>query len=147
MVAELLDLASSRVTASQVLDLAGRDPVRRRFGFDDDDLARLEEWVVGAGVRWGFDAARRAPYKLESLEANTWRAGLDRTLLGVTMADERQRLVGGVLPLDDVDSGDIELVGRFAELIDRLDAGGHRPRREQAHRRLGRPPSPRPPTP
>ena len=122
VVAEVLDLASTRVTASQVLDLAGRDPVRRRFGFDDDDLGRLEEWVVESGVRWGFDAARRAPYKLDRLGANTWRAGLDRTLVGVTMADERQRLVGGVLPLDDVDSGDIELVGRFAEFIDRLDA-------------------------
>ncbi len=122
VIAELLDLASSRVTASQVLDLAGRDPVRRRFGFDDDDLGRLKEWVVGAGVRWGFDAARRAPFKLDRLEANTWRAGLDRTLVGVTMADERERLVGGVLPLDDVESGDIELVGRFAEFIDRLDA-------------------------
>ena len=137
MVAELLDLANARVTASQVLDLAGRDPVRRRFGFDDDDLGRLEEWVVGAGIRWGLDAARRAPYKLEGLGANTWRAGLDRTLVGVTMADERQRLVGGVLPLDDVDSGDIELVGRFAEFIDRLDAAVTALGESQAHRRLG----------
>lgn len=121
VIARLLELVTERVTASQVLDLAGRDPVRYRFGLDDDALARLGEWVVESGVRWGFDAKRRAPYKLESLEANTWRTGLDRALVGVTMADERQRLVGGVLPLDDVDSGDIELVGRFAELVDRLD--------------------------
>ncbi len=121
VVARLLELASARITASEVLDLAGREPVRRRFNFDDDDLARLEEWVVGSGIRWGFDAKRRGPYKLEALEANTWRAGLDRTLVGVTMADEGQRLVGGVVPLDDVDSGDIELVGRFTEFVDRLD--------------------------
>ncbi len=121
VVARLLELVTERVTASQVLDLAARDPVRYRFGLDDDDLARLGEWVVESGVRWGFDAERRGPYKLERLGANTWRTGLDRALVGVTMADERQRLVGGVLPLDDVDSGDIELVGRFAELIDRLD--------------------------
>jgi exodeoxyribonuclease V gamma subunit len=122
VVARLLDLATARLTASQVLDLAGRDPVRRRFGFDDDDLTRLEEWVVDSGARWGLDAARRTPYGLERLAANTWRAGLDRILVGVTMADERQRLVGGTLPLDDVDSGDIDLVGRFAEFVDRLDA-------------------------
>ncbi len=121
VVARLLEIATARVTASEVLDLAGRDPVRRRFGFDDDDLARLEEWVVGSGIRWGLDAERRGPYKLEALGANTWRAGLDRTLVGVTMADEGQRLVGGVVPLDDVDSGDIDLVGRFTELVDRLD--------------------------
>ena len=29
---------------------------------------------------------------------------------------------GDVLPLDDVDSSDIDLAGRFAELVDRLDA-------------------------
>ena len=118
----LLELAEARVTATEVLDLAGQEPVRRRFGFDDDDLTRLEEWVVGAGVRWGLDAAHRAPFKLEEMEANTWRAGLDRVLLGVTMADERQRRFGGALPLDDVDSGDIELAGRLAELLDRLAA-------------------------
>src|SRR5581483_1128695 len=120
VLAELLALASARVTAAQVLDLAGREPVRRRFRLDDDDLARAEEWVAEAGIRWGLDAAHRAPYKLDALEANTWRAGLDRLLLGVAMADEGQRLVGGVLPVDDVSSSDIDLAGRLAELVDRL---------------------------
>ena len=115
-------LASARVTAAQVLDLAGREPIRRRFRFDDDDLARAEEWVAAAGVRWGLDAAHRAAYKLDALDANTWRAGLDRLLLGVAMAEDGQRLVGGVLPLDDVSSSDIDLAGRLAELLDRLTA-------------------------
>ncbi len=122
VVAELLELAVGRVTATQVLDLASREPVRRRFHFDDDDLTRIEEWVVGTGVRWGLDAEHRAPFKLEDLAANTWRAGLDRALLGVTMAEEGERLFGGVLPLDDMDSGDIELAGSLAELLDRLAA-------------------------
>jgi exodeoxyribonuclease V gamma subunit len=60
VLAEVLELASARITATEVLDLAGRDPVRRRFGFSDDDLFRLEEWVNGAFVRWGFDAAHRS---------------------------------------------------------------------------------------
>ena len=120
VVAELLELASARVSAAQVLDLAGREPIRRRFRFDDDDLARAEEWVAAAGVRWGLDADHRAGYKLEALDANTWRAGLDRLLLGVAMAEDGQRLVGGVLPLDDVSSSDIDLAGRLAELLDRL---------------------------
>src|SRR5581483_8033200 len=122
VVSELLALASARVTAAQVLDLAGREPVRRRFRLDDDDLARAEEWVGAAGIRWGLDAAHRAPYKLDGLDANTWRAGLDRLLLGVAMADDGNRLVGGVLPVDDVSSSDIDLAGRLAELVDRLTA-------------------------
>ncbi len=36
-------------------------PVRRRFGLDDDDLDRLRDLVAGSGVRWGLDAAHRAP--------------------------------------------------------------------------------------
>ncbi len=123
VLAEVLELSSARITATEVLDLAGRDPVRRRFRFSDDDLYRLEEWVNGAFVRWGFDAAHRSSFQLEGIAANTWQAGLDRILLGVTMAEERQRLFGATLPLDDVDSGDIDLAGRLAEFLDRLRTG------------------------
>ena len=119
-VTALLALADARVTSTEVLDFAGRDPVRRRFRLDDDDLSRIEEWVAATGIRWGLDGPGRAPFKLERIEQNTWRTGLDRVLVGVAMAEEQQRLVGGVLPLDDVDSGAIDLAGRFAELIDRL---------------------------
>jgi exodeoxyribonuclease V gamma subunit len=122
VVAQLLDLAEQRLTASEVLDLADREPVRRRFGLDDDELARLQDWVADSGIRWGLDAAHRAPFKLDKLAAGTWRAGLDRVLVGVTMTEDEQRLFGGVLPLDDVESGAIDLAGRFAELLDRLQA-------------------------
>ena len=122
VVAQLIDLASERLTASQLLDLADREPVRRRFRFDDDDLTRLQDWVADSGIRWGLDAAHRAPFKLDGLAAGTWRAGLDRLLLGVTMTEDDQRLFEGVLPLDDVESGAIELVGRFAEFVDRVKA-------------------------
>ena len=36
------------------------------------------------------------------------------------MTEDRHRLWSGVLPLDDVDSGVIDLAGRFAELVARL---------------------------
>ncbi|HYI18363.1 MAG TPA: exodeoxyribonuclease V subunit gamma, partial [Solirubrobacteraceae bacterium] len=119
VVARLLELAGERLTASQVLDLADRPPVRRRFRFDDDELARAEGWVRESGVRWGLDAADRAPYKLSTLAAGTWRAGLDRLLAGVALADDE--LWEGVLPLG-VESGAIDLAGRLAELLDRLSA-------------------------
>ena len=137
VLAEVLELAIARITATEVLDLAGREPVRRRFRFSDDDLFRLEEWVDGAFVRWGFDAEHRSSFQLEGIEANTWRAGLDRILLGVTMADERQRLFGGTLPLDDVDSGDIDLAGRLAEFLERLQSGARLARRHPSRRRSG----------
>jgi exodeoxyribonuclease V gamma subunit len=122
VLAQLLELAGQRVTASQLLDLAGREPVRRRFGFDDEELARMQDWVKASGIHWGLDAAHREPFKLEALDAGTWRAGLNRIMLGVAMSEEDQRLFTGVLPLDDVESSAIDLAGRFAEFVDRVES-------------------------
>ncbi|MFL6023375.1 MAG: exodeoxyribonuclease V subunit gamma, partial [Marmoricola sp.] len=115
----LVDLVGGRATASDVLDLLADDPVRRRFGFDDDDLSQLTRWVADSGVRWGLTSAHRAAFGLGGVEQNTWRAGLDRVLVGVAMAEE-QTLLGRTLPLDDVGSGSIDLAGRFAEAVDRI---------------------------
>ena len=120
VISQLLELADQRATASQLLDLADREPVRRRFGFDDDEVTRMQQWAVASGIRWGLDAAHRRPFKLDVLPAGTWRVGLDRVLLGVVMTEEDRRLVGGVLPLDDVESGAIDLAGRFAEYFERV---------------------------
>src|SRR5204862_390402 len=68
VVSALLDLVEQRLTASQVLDFADREPVRRRFKFSDDDLTRLQGWIGNAGIRWGLDAAHREPFKLALAE-------------------------------------------------------------------------------
>ncbi len=120
--ARLLELASSRVTASEVLDLADAGPVRARFGFDDDALAQLREWVARSAIHWGLDAPGRASYQLTEVEAGTWAAGLKRLLLGVTMTPDNGALFERVLPLADVQSSQIALAGSFAEFVDRLDA-------------------------
>ncbi len=121
-VAALLDLAQSRVTAGQVLDLAATPGVRRRFGFTDEELERIRDWAAVSGVRWGLDAGTRRPYGLDSVPQNTWQSGLDRLLLGVTTSEDEPVWLDRALPLDDVDSSDIDLAGRLAELVDRLDA-------------------------
>ncbi|HUO40024.1 MAG TPA: exodeoxyribonuclease V subunit gamma, partial [Mycobacterium sp.] len=118
--AELLSIAGSRATASQVLNLAAAAPVRSRFGFTDDDLDDISGWVRESGIRWGFDQQSRIPYGLDHFIQNTWRFGLDRVLTGVAMSDDSQAWLGTALPLDDVGSNRVELAGRLAEYVDRL---------------------------
>ncbi|GMA23059.1 RecBCD enzyme subunit RecC [Luteimicrobium album] len=119
VVSDLLTLAGSRVTASAVVDLAGLDAVRRRFGFDDDALERLRAWTLESGVRWGEDAGRRSRFGVR-VGQGTWAAAMDRLLLGVAMSDDDYRHLDATLPLDDVGSTEVDLAGRFAELVDRL---------------------------
>ncbi|WP_418275118.1 exodeoxyribonuclease V subunit gamma [Isoptericola jiangsuensis] len=121
VVATLLRLADGRVTASDVLDLAAAAPVRRRFRLTDDDLDRWRAWAVEVGVRWGEDGTRRERFGIDPrVRQGTWDAALDRVLLGVAMAEEDARFVGAALPLDDVGSTDVEVAGRFTELVTRL---------------------------
>ncbi|MBJ8342637.1 exodeoxyribonuclease V subunit gamma [Antrihabitans sp. YC3-6] len=119
-VATLLWLADGRVTASQVLDFAATIPVRRRFGFSDQDLERLREWSGEAGARWGLGRAQRSAFGLADFPQNTFTTALDRILLGVAADETEVAWLDLALPLDDVDSNDIDLAGRFAEYIDRL---------------------------
>ncbi|MFC6155001.1 exodeoxyribonuclease V subunit gamma [Nocardioides yefusunii] len=117
--AAVVELSGSRMGVTEVLDLAASAPVRARFGFSDEQLERVTDWVRSSGVRWGRDPAHRAEFGLE-LPDNTWLAGLRRMLLGAAVSGGTTRVVGNTLPLDDVGDGDLDLLGRFAEFLQRL---------------------------
>ena len=121
VLSQLLELVEQRVTASDVLDLASRAPVRRRFGFGEEDVDTLESWVSELRIRWGFDADHRRRQGLPPLEDHSWHDGLRRLLLGAAMADEDLRLVRGVAPYDGLEGQITDLAGRFVELVARLE--------------------------
>ena len=122
VVETLLDLAGGRAGATEVLDLLESAPVRRRFRFTESDLETITAWVREAGIRWAFDEEHRADYDLAAFVQNTWRFGLDRILAGVAMSADAARWIGPTLPLDDVGSTSIDLAGRLAEALSRLQA-------------------------
>ncbi|OBJ83694.1 exodeoxyribonuclease V subunit gamma [Mycobacterium asiaticum] len=117
--AELLALAGGRVTASEVLNLAQAAPVRARLGFSDDDLEGITRWVRQSNIRWGFDQEHRKPFGVDFVH-NTWRFGIDRILAGIAMSDASHAWIDSTLPLDDVGSNRVELAGKLAEYVDRL---------------------------
>jgi exodeoxyribonuclease V gamma subunit len=116
---QLLALAGGRATSSEVLNLAAAAPVRARFEFSDDDLEDITRWVREANIRWGFNSEHRKPFGVDFIQ-NTWRFGIDRVLAGVAMSDDSHAWLDTTLPLDDVSSNRVELAGRLAEYIDRL---------------------------
>lgn len=117
---DLLRLPDSRVEASTLLELCAQPAIAGRFGFTADTRERLVDVVERSGVRWGLSAAHRAGYGLDAFPQNTWVAGLQRMLLGVTLAETDLVAAGTVLPLDDIESSDVALIGGLTELVGRL---------------------------
>jgi len=114
----VLDLARSRVTATEVLDLLAMDTVRRRFGLSVEDLSTIRRWVDEVGIRWGIDADHRQEWGLPPGGANTWRFGLDRLLLGHALTGER--LFGGALPYDEIEGQASAVLGKLVMFCDLL---------------------------
>jgi len=116
----LFDLADSRFEIDRVLGLLGIACVRRRFGLGESDLERAGEWLSRAGVRWGVDGAARSALGLPAEDQNTWRAGLDRLLLGLALPPEGDQLYAGILPCASVEGVEAALLGHVARYAEAL---------------------------
>ncbi len=119
-VLRLLDLVASRVTPGAVFDLLESAAVRRAFRLSAAEVPALRRRVRDSRIRWGIDGAQRAAdFRVPKEGANTWRAGLDRLLMGYATGDGDE-LVTGVAPLAGATAGDAELLGRLAAFTDCL---------------------------
>jgi len=116
---KLLDLSGSRLTAPALFDLLSVPPVSRRFRLNDGELDTIRRWIAETRIRWGMDERSRSRLGLPAFRENSWRAGLDRLLLGYAMPDEGV-LYEGLLPFDV--GGDSETLGKLANFIDAVEA-------------------------
>lgn len=117
----LLELLASRFSDRAVLEFASLDPVRRRHGFDDDDLGTISGWIVAANTRWGIDGHHREQWGLPAgYETGSWRRGIDRLLMGIAIHDRASTMAPGSLVPIGVEGSTTALAGRFADMIDRL---------------------------
>ena len=87
----ILEAAGSRFTASSVLSILESVPLQRNFDLAEPDLEIIRTWIEETGIRWGIDAAHRAELGLPAFGENSWRAGLDRLLLGYAGARARRK--------------------------------------------------------
>ena len=114
----LLQLVAGRFDVDSVLEFLALGPVRERFGFDDDNLGVIGEWVEATNVRWGLDPSERERLGLPgSVVTNTWAAAVERLLVGSAVFDEDLRLaIGDVAPYG-VEGGDVETIGSLAAVM------------------------------
>lgn len=116
----LLGLVGGRVTVSEILDLLAVEAVHTHFEISAEDLDVITEWVGASGVRWGVDGQHRSEHGQPRYEQNTWRFGLQRLLLGYGLPGGNRQTFAGVLPYDEIEGQDAELLGKLAEFCERL---------------------------
>lgn len=118
----LLEIVSSRMTASEVLALLESPSVLRRFRLEPPDLELIRGWIEDCKIRWGVDAEHRTRFDLPAFADNTWRNGFDRMLLGAALMPRDREMFGGILPYDEIEGSRAELLGRFVEFGEQLFA-------------------------
>ena len=111
----ILDLCGSRFGASQIVSILESPAVQRKFDLSETDLDLIRRWVNDTRIRWGIDDESRSRMGLPSFPQNTWRAGLDRLLLGYAMPGQDQRMFGDVLPYDYMEGSETLVLGSFLE--------------------------------
>lgn len=116
----ILALADSRVGVFQVMAILESKPVRKKFGLKDSQLEPIRKWLTEAGIRWGVDEKAREMEGLPPFKNNTWAQGIERLLLGYAMPGGNERLFAGILPYDDVEGAETELLGTLVQFIERL---------------------------
>ncbi|MDE2154950.1 MAG: exodeoxyribonuclease V subunit gamma [Xanthomonadaceae bacterium] len=118
---QVLDLAESRFTVSEVLDFLDVPAVARRFAIDAGGRDALERWLRRARVAWGLDADMKAAIGAAATDANSWQFGFDRIYAGLIAGGEAgDPLLDGILPLDGVCGSAVEALGQLDRLLGEL---------------------------
>ncbi len=116
---KFLELFSGRFGWNELLDLLRLPVVFPQFQLSASDLDTLEQWVIGAGIRWGLSGRQRKEDGLPGFDETSWRMGLDRLLMGYAIEDDD--FVDDVLPFNAIEGrGAIALGGlcRFIDLVE-----------------------------
>jgi exodeoxyribonuclease V gamma subunit len=118
----ILEILSGRFTTSEVFAILEAPAVQRCFNIAPAEMETIRRWVGDCAIRWGIDAQHRVRFGLPAFAENSWRQGLDRMLLGCALRRENRQLFEGILPFDEIEGSDAEILGNFVEFVERLFA-------------------------
>ncbi|MAK65937.1 MULTISPECIES: exodeoxyribonuclease V subunit gamma [unclassified Methylophaga] len=120
---DLLALPQSRFDAETIMRLLECAAIQRQFRLDHTDLDTIRGWLRETHIRWGLDGQDKQKLGLAALDANTWRAGLDRLLLGYALPPaerDQWQLFNNQLPISGISGERAQLMAQLNAFIDQL---------------------------
>ena len=118
-----LDLFSGRFGWSELLDLLRRPVISPQFQLSLTDLDTLQQWVTGAGIRWGLSGSQRGAAGLSEFAETSWQAGLDRLLMGYAI--DSDEFIDGVLPFGDIEGKGAYALGGLCQFVEVVENAHH----------------------
>ena len=119
----LLAVTMGRFSVDDVMGLAASSLVRKQFKASTDSIALWYRIAERARVRWGLDAQHRVHAGLNAPQENahTWKAAIERTLVGAMLPDSAPAIeLGGVVPMTDFEVSDIPAIAQLIAILDVL---------------------------
>ena len=116
---DVLALAASRCTVTELHGLLQQPVVARRFGLDEAALQQVHEWLLEAGVHWGLDDDHLRGESLP-VARHTLAAGLERLFLGYAMPDGAAGVFADVLPSGRAEGSAALPLGALQSFADEL---------------------------
>jgi len=116
----ILDLNNSRMSVNRVMTLLELNEIKEKFGISESEIVILERWIRETNIRWGIDAEHRQKIGLPVFSENTWKAGIERLLLGYAMPGFGCKMFSGILPYDHIEGSEGKSLGKFIEFLERL---------------------------
>ena len=116
----ILDLKTSRLGVTRVMALLESASIKEKFGLTESDIEIAERWIKETNIRWGIDADFRRKLGLPGFSENTWKAGIERLLLGYAMPGLDRKMFSGILPYDHIEGGEVKILGKFLKFLSRV---------------------------
>lgn len=127
----LLDLRDSRFGATEVLRLLEAPGILKRFGLEAAHLPRLEQWIRQTRICWGEDETTQRALGLPGHGHNTWRAGIERLLLGYALPSRDTEVFHGIRGSNAIEGSDARLLGSFLDFLEQVFALSRRLRQRR----------------
>jgi len=116
----ILDLKESRLGVSSIMALLESPATKAMFDLTDSDIEQIEFWIRKTNIRWGYDALTKKKMGIPGYNENTWKAGIERLILGYAMPGRGIKMFSGILPYDHIEGSNVKTLGKLIEFISRI---------------------------
>lgn len=116
----LLKIVDDRPNASSLLELLSQNVVQQRFGIDEEEKNRIQQWLHALDVRWGWNIEERSEAGRPGETTSTWESALNRIALGVCMSTDAYgdpAYAGGHVAYADIGTDALRTAGKFTRFV------------------------------